>query len=206
MRKYLIGFFTTILFMFTTIANAADDAAVTLLKEVTTNMTTALTQQHDAIQKDPNAVLPIINKYIVPAIDFETMSKQVLARHWRTATPTQRADFQKVFSEWAVLTYASAFLHYTDEKIEFGQVRPIGNDGKREEVRTLIKQNNGKNIPVNYRMLNTANGWKAYDINVENVSLVTSFRTQIDAEINKKGLDKVITDLAARNQKGLTKK
>ena len=203
MRNYLIGFITTLTLLFAGLANAADDAAVTLLKQVTNNMTTALTAQHDAIQKDPNLVLPIINQYVVPYIDFETMSKQVLARHWSTATPAQRSEFQKVFSQWAVLTYASAFLHYTDEKIEFGQVRPIGNDGKREEVRTVIKQNNGTTIPVNYRMLNTANGWKAYDINVENVSLVMSFRMQIDAEIKKKGLDKVITDLAARNQKGL---
>ena len=66
-------------------------------------------------------------------------------------------------------------------------------------------QPNGQKIPVNYRMVKGANGWKAYDFNVENVSLVTSFRTQIDTEINRKGIDAVIKDLAARNQKGLVK-
>lgn len=184
--------------------NTIDNAAVTMLKGVIDQMTSELDKNLPAIKKDPNTIVAIVDKVIVPHVDFSIMSKGVLGRHWKTATQAQRDNFQNVFSRWVILTYSSAFLHYNGQKVEFGKVRPIGTDGSREEIFTNIVQNSGQKIPVNYRMIKNAKGeWKAYDMNVENVSLVTSFRTQIDSEINRKGIDQVIKDLEARNKKGL---
>ena len=117
MQKHLIGLLTIFTLMFTTLVHAADDAAVTMLKSVVTEMTTSLDQQQAAIKQDPNTIVGIVNKVIVPHVDMNIMSKSVLARHWRTATETQRSQFQDVFGQWVVLTYSAAILNYKGQKI-----------------------------------------------------------------------------------------
>ena len=202
MIRYLKTLLMTVGFISVGVA-CADDAAVAMLKDVTTQMTTSLTQQQAAIKKDPNVIVGIVDKVIVPHVAVEDMATAVLARHWRTATPKQRQEFTDAFERWAVLSYSAAFFHYTDQKIEFGKVIPIGNKGDREQINTLINQTSGPKIAVNYRVMNKNGEWKVYDINVENVSLVNSFRSQVGPQISQKGLDKVIADINARNAKGL---
>lgn len=205
MRNFIQGLLVSLGILCINVASA-EDAALTMLKQVTDEMTTTLTQQQAAIKKDPNEIVRIIDKVILPHIAIADMSKAVLGRHWRTATPQQRQNFQDAFETWAVLSYSAAFLHYTDQKIEFGKVTPIGNKGDREQINTRIKQTDGPDIVVNYRLLNKNGEWKVYDINVENVSLVNSFRSQVSSQISQKGLDAVIADINKRNAKGLTAK
>ncbi|MFI4954987.1 MAG: phospholipid-binding protein MlaC [Gammaproteobacteria bacterium] len=206
MRNLVKALFVSLGILCMSVATAADDSALTMLKDVTTQMTSTLTAEQAAIKKDPNEIVKIVDKIILPHIDIEDMARGVLARHWRAATPQQRLDFQNAFETWAVLSYSAAFLHYTNQQIEFGKVLPIGNKGDREQINTLIKQASGPSIAVNYRMVNKNGAWKVYDINVENVSLVNSFRSQVSSQISQKGLDAVTADINKRNAKGLTVK
>lgn len=204
-KNYLASIIFSLSFLLPAIVQA-EDAALAMLKHVTTEMTTTLTQEKAAIKANPNKIVEIVDEIILPHIDTADMSRAVLARHYRTATPKQREEFQKTFERWAVLTYSSAFLHYSDQQIEFGKVTPIGNKGDRKQINSLIKQKDGTKIAVNYRLVDKNGEWKVYDINVENVSLVNSFRSQVSTQIDQKGLDKVIAEINKRNTRGLVAK
>jgi phospholipid transport system substrate-binding protein len=183
----------------------AADPALDMLKQVTNEMTSTLKARNADIKKDPNVIVDIVESIAIPHIAVPQMSQAVLGVYWRTATPEQRVAFQEAFERWAILSYSAAFLNYTDQEIVFGKVQPIGSKGDREQINTAIKQSDGTNIVVNYRVVNMNGKWMVYDINVENVSLVTSFRSQVAGPIKQKGLDAVIADLNARNAKGLSK-
>lgn len=186
-------------------AYAADDPAVTMLKQVSDEMTSTLKKRKDDIKRDPNVIVNIVEEIAIPHIAVPQMSQAVLGVYWRTATPDQRLAFQGAFERWAILSYSAAFLNYTDQEIVFGKVQPIGSKGERKQINTSIKQSDGSVISVNYRVAEIDGTWMVYDINVENVSLVSSFRNQVSGPIKQKGLDAVIIDLDARNAKGLTK-
>lgn len=154
-----------------------------------------------AIQTDSNRLVDIVNKTIIPHTDLVQTSKGVLAKHWNHITHAQQQAFVKEFEQLLIRTYASSFRAYDKQEIVIVETRFNPNNANRAEVRTLIKEPGKPNLPVNYRFLKEPNGtWKVYDINVDNVSLVSSFRTQVGDAIGRDGFDKMLADMHTKNQ------
>ena len=118
----------------------------------------------------------------------------MLAKNWRTATETQRKQFIEAFYQSLLQSYGTSLLDFTADRLKIlpYQGKP---DDTTATVRSEISRDNGSKVPVNYTLHKTDAGWKAWDVTIEGVSYVKSFRTDFGTEIEQKGLDSVIKRL-----------
>jgi phospholipid transport system substrate-binding protein len=156
-------------------------------------------------QKNPGKVRELVDKNMLPYFDTSYSAQLVLAKHWRTATPEQRKRFVEAFYQSLLLNYGSALLEFTPDRLK---ILPF--HGKPEDttatVRSEVRRDNGSRVPVNYSLRKTPNGWKAYDVQIEGVSYVKSFRTDFGAEIEQRGLEAVIQRLESQVASGTAPK
>jgi phospholipid transport system substrate-binding protein len=153
-----------------------------------------LDADREAYRKDPSKVGALVDKYLLPHFDTEYAAKLVLAQNWRTATPEQRKRFVDAFYHSVLTNYGSALTEFTADRLKVypSKVSP-GDD--HATVRTDIKRDNGDRVAVNYTLHKTPDGWKAYDVNIEGISYVKSYRDDFGAQIQEKGIDAVIARL-----------
>jgi phospholipid transport system substrate-binding protein len=148
----------------------------------------------EVYRKDSTKLRQMVDKYLLVNFDTEYAAKLVLAKNWRTATPEQRKQFIDAFYQSMLQSYGTSLLDFTADKLKI-----LPYQGKADDtvatVRSEIRRDNGSKVPVNYTLHKTPAGWKAYDITIEGVSYVKSFRTDFGTEIDQKGLDAVIKRL-----------
>jgi phospholipid transport system substrate-binding protein len=142
-------------------------------------------------KKDPSKINALVEKHLVPNFDSEYSARLVLGRHWRDASEAQRKRFVDAFYKSLLSNYGTALADFTGDKLKVLPTK-VGADAKTATVRTVVKRSNGQNVPVNYTMRKTDGGWKAWDVVIEGISYVKSFREDFGAEIDQKGLDAVI--------------
>src|SRR5690242_15481082 len=158
---------------------AADAGPVNMLQSLADQMIASLKANKASLKTNPNVVYSLAYKIIVPHADLDTMSQRALPpKTWVHATPTEKAQFEKEFTTLLVHTYASALSDYTDQTIRFYPVRG-GAEGKDHvRVDSQIIRSDGPSIHVSYQLLKRGGQWKLYDMTVEGVSLLSSFRSQ----------------------------
>jgi phospholipid transport system substrate-binding protein len=156
-------------------------------------------------RKNPAGVRELVDKTMLPHFDTKYAAQLVLAKHWRTATPEQRNRFVEAFYQTLLQNYGEALLEFTPDRLK---ILPFQGDlnAKSVTVRSEIRRDNGQRVPVNYSLRKTPEGWKAYDVQIEGISYVKSFRTDFGTEIDQKGLDSVITRLEQQIASGTVKK
>lgn len=165
---------------------APSDNPMTLLQYVAKNMIDGLRSNKATLKTKPEIVYNLAYKYVVPSANLNEMSKRVLPpRIWNSATEAQKAQFQKLFTKTVIRTYASALTNYQDQTIKFYPPRG-GVNGNSVEVNSQIVSSQSQPINVTYRLVHTAGGWKVYDMSVEGVSMLGSFRAQF-ADILSQG-------------------
>jgi phospholipid transport system substrate-binding protein len=155
------------------------------------------------LQKDREKLIAVIDDVFLPHFDIDYASILVLGQHAREATPEQRERFAKAFYNSLTHRYAEGLLNYTRGKVK---VLPFTGDldNKRSVVRTQVVLDDGKTLGVDYAFRKSKTGdWKAYDVIIEGISYVTNYRNQVDAEIRKDGIDKLITNLETQGDKAL---
>ena len=121
------------------------------------------------------------------AFDLQTISQFVLGRHWREATPQQRAEWQDVLKGYVSGIYARQFSSYEGQTFEVLQERKL--DGGGSVVQTRIQQPDGEPINVDFRVQQTPDGLKIVDVLVANVSLIVTKRSEFDSVIQREGVD-----------------
>ena len=105
------------------------------------------------------------------------MSRSVLGRNaWNKATAAEKKEFTSVFTELVIRTYATPLAEYSGETISFSVQQQT--NGHFARVNSMIKRTNGQNIPLSYALVSKDGTWKVYDLSVEGVSLLQSFRNQ----------------------------
>ena len=157
-----------------------------------------LEANRDAYHKDPAKVGQLVDKYMLPHFDTEMAAKLVLGLAWRNATPDQRKRFIDAFYHSLVVNYGSALIDFTADRLTVYPSK-IESGSDRAVVRTDIKRDNGDRIAVNYSMVKEpSDGWKAYDVSIDGISYVKSYREDFGPQIQQQGLDAVI----ARLQRG----
>ena len=154
-------------------------------------MLTDLDANRAAYKQDPSKVGALVEKHLLPHFDTRYSAQLVLGQHWRAASPEQRERFIKAFYQSLLRNYGSALAEFTGDKLK---VYPLKLDASidRATVRTEVKRSNGTRVPVNYSMRKTPAGWMAWDVVIEGISYVKSFRDDFGAEIDQRGLDAVI--------------
>jgi len=155
--------------------------------------------------KNKNKVRELVDKNMLPYFDTAYAAQLVLAKHWRTASQEQRKRFIDAFYQSLLQNYGEALLEFTPERLRILPFQGNPND-KIATVRTEVRRDDGSRVPVNYSLRQTDNGWKAYDVQIQGVSYVKSFRTDFGAEIDQKGLDAVIQRLEQQVSSGTVQK
>ena len=162
--------------------------------------------QDKSFTKDFSKITQFVNEVIYPHTDFDRISELVLGKIWKTATVDERERFKHEFQTLLVRTYSRAFVEFNDWSVRFLPLE-MGSDDKKVVVKTEVLQPGIQPIGVNYRMLLSGGEWKAYDIMIEGVSLVTNYRTTFSQEVQTKGsLNAVIEGLVKRNAEALAAK
>ena len=152
-------------------------------------------------QKDPAKLDSLVANVLLPNFDTEYAARLVLGQTWRSATPEQRKRFVDAFYHSLLRNYGAALVDFTADRFVILPYKGDPSD-TTATVRTEVKRSSGDKIPVNFSLRKVDGVWKAWDVVIEGISYVKSFRTDFGAEIQQKGLDEVITRLETNSKTG----
>jgi phospholipid transport system substrate-binding protein len=157
-------------------------------------MLTELDANRAQYAKDPSKLDALVANVLLPNFDSEYAARLVLGQTWRTATPEQRKRFVDAFYHSLLRNYGNALLNFTSGNFIVLPYTPEPGD-TTATVRTEVRKSTGEKVPVNFTLHKTDAGWKAWDVVIEGISYVKSFKTDFASEIQQKGLDEVISRL-----------
>ncbi len=179
---------------------AASVAPDELVRTTINELIEELESRRGELQADKRKLYSMVENVVVPHFAVPVIARLVLARHWRSASESQRDAFADEFKKLLIRTYATALFEYTGkEKME---VRPpkMKEGERRARVETEVTLPDGPPVPVNYSFLqDDAGEWKIYDVDIDGISLVTNYRSSYGQIIGQKGLDGLIADLKEKN-------
>ena len=205
-RNILFGFFSLLMILMSLSQVNATELSPPQQAIETASAKLQQKMQDKNFIKNFSKVNQFVNEAILPSVDFEKISSLVLGKLWKSATPQERERFKHEFQTLLVRTYSRAFVEFKDWSIRYLPVE-AGADTSKVVVKTEVLQPGLKPVAVDYRMLLADGSWKAYDIMIEGVSLVTNYRTTFTSEVEAKGsLAIVIDGLAKKNAEALAAK
>lgn len=144
----------------------------------------------------------IVDEVLLPYINLEKTTRLAAGRYWKQATPEQQAALVKAFRATLGRTYSGAMTKVDEHTML--KTMPFRGEASATDVvvRAQVIQNaNSQPIQLDYRLEKTPQGWKIYDINVENIWLIENYRNQFSQQISQNGIDGLIAALNERNQK-----
>jgi len=183
-----------------TLADAAPAAPSTppdqVVQQVAKSIFDDVNKDKAELQKDPSKLYDVVGKALLPHFDFALASQLVLGQYWRSASDTQKKDFQDAFYSYLIRSYADALVkgNYSERNVQVQPYRP-GSDPNRAQVMTKVLPPSGQPIAVDFQLRNENGEWKAFDVVIEGISYVQSYRGQFGPEVQAKGLDELIQRL-----------
>lgn len=192
-RKFL---FVCIFFLSTTGAHANAMEPNELIKKTTDVLLSDFTANRAVYEADKGKLYDMVNRVAIPHFDFDRMTKIVLGKHYANATEEQRTQFTEQFKTLLVRTYSQALFQYSDEKISFVPAIPY-RDGMI--VREEIEVDAAVPVRLEYFLSKKDSGWKVYDVRIDGISLVTTFRNSYNILISRDGLPMLIANLQKKN-------
>ena len=170
----------------------AQNSPIPMLEQTANNIIATLKENKSSLKNNPNIIYKAVETNLLPIVDVAGMSRSVLGRQaWSKATNTQRAQFSKAFTRLVIRTYSSPLAQYSDESVQFLPLRG-SLDSRFLRVNSIIIRAEGQNISLSYSLVAKNGQWKIYDISVEGVSLLQSFRSQFAAALQNSSIDEVI--------------
>jgi phospholipid transport system substrate-binding protein len=180
-------------------AEGQSPAPDVLVRTVMSDVLAAIGKVPSGNPEGREKALAFAKQKILPHIDFERMTRLAVGRAWRSADARQREALIAQFSSLITRTYSTAIESYEGQETQVDPLPPsAGNDDVI--VRSRFKKAGAPPVEVNYAMSKSPQGWKVYDISVENVSLVITYRSQFGEEIGRSGVDGLIASLAEKNR------
>ena len=180
---------------------AADETPDALIRRLSVDVLNTVRADKAIQAGDIDKVIALVDKTVMPNVNFRRMTAAAVGPGWRQATPEQQKRLQDEFKVLLVRTYAGALAQVSDQTVRIKPMRAAADD-KDVLVRTEIV-GKGDPIQLDYRLEKTPGegaGWKIYNLNVLGVWLVETYRSQFAQEINAKGIDGLIDTLVARNK------
>jgi phospholipid transport system substrate-binding protein len=153
---------------------------------------------------DTARIREVVETKLLPNFDFSRMTSLAMGRNWRKATPEQQKRLTDEFRSLLVRTYSGSLSQYRNQTIEY---KPLRADAAATDVtvRTEVVRPGQVPVQIDYSMAKGADGWKAYDVIVGGVSLVTNYRDEFNEQIRQGGIEGLIASLVARNKGGAAK-
>jgi phospholipid transport system substrate-binding protein len=178
---------------------AAQGASAQSPSDVVQTAANGLLQALDAnraeYRNNPAKVQALVDQYILPHVDTQFSAQLVLGRYWRTASQQQRQQFIDAFYHSMLNNYGAALVEFTSNTLKVYPTRVNAGD-QNATVRTEMSRTSGAPISVNYYMHMTPDGWKAWDVVIDGVSYIMSYRQDFQPQLAQQGgLDAVINKL-----------
>ena|SRR5271165_3683838 len=184
-------------------APAPDEGPQEVMTRLSLALFAALGTESTAARHDADRIVPLIDRVLAPHFDPEYAARLVMGVHWSGATPEQRRQFATALYWRLLRTYADAVGSWTSERV---RVLPWAGDAAALQVlvRTRVTSADGAVASVDYRLRQSAEGWKIFDVVVDGISYVRTYHADTDEEVARRGLDAAIARLATA-QSGATR-
>ena len=182
-------------------AVAQEPAPDALLKAVTEDVLHFIRQDKEIQAGNPARVAGMVESRILPHFDFPRMTQLAVARGWPLASPEQQRALTEEFKTLLVRTYSTALSSYRNQEIRFKPMRSAPGDTE-VTVRSVVLQSGTPPLALDYEMARHPEGWKVYDVKIEGISLVTTYRETFAAKLRESGVDGLIKSLADKNRQG----
>jgi phospholipid transport system substrate-binding protein len=173
---------------------AASSDPSALVQEAAQGMLGDIAKNRDGYRRDPAKVGAVVDKWLMPHFDTETSARVVLGQYWRSATADQRQRFINAFYHSLLSNYGDSLVDFTPDRLKIFPSRVAPGDTSTT-VRTEVTRANGDRVSVNYSLRLTPQGWKAWDVVIDGISYVNSYRTDFGEQIEAQGIDAVIKRL-----------
>jgi len=204
-KRFFAILMTALLLGWVGTVSADTAAAEQLVRDNAQKVLQILSDNKEKVKEDPQFLYKLVNEVILPNVDFTAMSKLVLAKNWRSASDDQRQRFVEEFKGMLVRTYTNSLSDYAGNT-EIVYLKSVDKrEGKYVTVYTEIVQSGKPNIPVDYSLRQTSEGYKIYDVVIEGLSLVKNYRTSFTKQISETSLDALIEDMVQKNTQGQVK-
>ena len=179
-------------------AHAQDLAPDALVSKVTTDVLDAIKSDKQLQAGDRKKALALAEQKILPHVDFRESAKLATGKSWNSATPAQQDEIVNEFRAMLVRIYSSAIDVYRGQTMKVMPVtmQPGATD---VTVRNQFLRSGQPPVPVDYAMKKTPTGWMIYDITVDGVSLVLTYRSEFDQVTSVSGVEGLIKRLKEKN-------
>ncbi len=188
-----------VLAMHTTMAEQIE-SPLNMLQKTSDDVIRVLKTKADELEKNPDQIYALVNEYIIPHLDDVAMAKLALGKNWNKASREQKIKFVDEFRTLLVRTYGKSLLEFRNQTINFFPLK-LEKGADRAEVKSEVLQSGAPSIPVSYRLRLKDSAWKVYDLSIDGVSLVTSYRGTFAQEVRKGGIDGLLQLLRDKNSK-----
>ncbi|MCA3253007.1 MAG: phospholipid-binding protein MlaC [Pseudomonadota bacterium] len=149
---------------------------------------------------DVARISALVDTKVMPAVNFEVMTRSAVGPQWRGATPEQRAKLQTEFKALLLRVYSGALTQVKDQTVEVTRTQPV--QGSTQVVVQSEVRGKGEPIKLDYRLDRFDDAWKIIDVNVGGIWLVQSYRSQFGQVLSSGGIDGLITRLVELNKGG----
>ena len=170
-----------------------------LVRRTTDEVLAIIKADKDLQAGNPRKVVELAEQKVLPHFDFTRMTRLAVGRNWSQASDAQKEALTKEFRTMLVRTYSTSLTQYREQKIDVKPAKMSAQDSD-VTVNTAVIQQGGPPIPIDYRMEKTDKGWKVYDVVIDGASLVTTYRSTFNDQIQKGGIDGLIKTLQDRNR------
>jgi len=177
----------------------AQEAPDALVKRIAEETLATIRADKELQTGNPAKVKSLIESKLVPHFDTARMTALAMGRNWRSASPEQQKELTEQFKTLLIRTYSNALTNYRDNTMSYKPLRANAGDSE-VVVRTDVTRPGQAPVPIDYSMEKTPEGWKAYDVVVAGVSLVTNYRDEFNDTVRSSGVDGLIKALQAKNQ------
>jgi len=178
--------------------SAQEIAPDQLVQKITEEVLAAIKSDKQLAAGDKQKALKLAEEKVLPYIDFEQATRLAVGRAWSQASPEQKKRLVSEFRNMLVRTYSNAVSAYQGQTLKVLPARGK-QDPEDTVVRTQFVRAGGQPLPIEFHMRQADKTWKVYDIVVEGVSLVMTYRSEFDAVVKQEGIDGLIKRLASKN-------
>lgn len=199
-RSTLAALFIAVQFLAPALSGAADELSPEAqVRQVTADVLDSIKSDKALQAGDRQKALALAEEKILPHVDFREATRLAVGRAWSTATPEQQNRLVDEFRALLVRTYANAVDVYRGQTMKVQPVRMSPGDTE-VTVRNLYQNSANQSIPVDYAMRKTPEGWKIYDVSVEGMSLVITYRGEFAQIVRQSGIDGLLARLGEKNR------
>jgi len=170
-----------------------------LVQKVTEEVLASIKNDKQLAAGDKSKALKLAEEKVLPHIDFDRAVRLAVGRAWQQATPEQQKQLSTEFRRMLVRIYSNAIEPYQGQTLKVLPSRGGKQDPEDTTVRAQFIRAGGQPLPLEFHARKTDSGWKIFDIVVEGVSLVLTYRSEFDAVVKQQGVDGLIKALAQKN-------